>query len=295
MIAVTGARGFVGRAVCREFESHGERVLRIGRRESDVQWPATGAEFGAGSLARMSGLRAVVHLAGEPIGARWTARRRRSIRESRVGLTATLAQALASLVPRPSVLVSASAVGIYGDCGDAWLDESSRSGDGFLATVAHDWEAATAPAGEAGIRVVHLRMGVVLGRDGGMISRLRLPFQLAMGARLGRGTQWMSWISLADLVRIIVRVIDDESIAGPVNAVSPEPVTNAAFTRGLAHALGRPAPFAIPRFVLRAAFGGMADGMLLASQRAQPVRMLAAGFAFAHRSLDDALRIATGP
>ncbi len=289
MIAVTGASGFLGRAVCAALAARGERVLRIGRRDSDVAWPAPGTEFERASLDRLRGVRAVVHLAGESIGRRWTSTRRRAIRDSRVGLTASLARALATLDRPPEVMVSVSAVGYYGSRGDEWLTEASTSGSDFLASVTRDWEAAASPAREAGVRVVHPRLGVVLGAGGGMVAQLRLPFSLALGARLGSGAQWLSWISLDDAVRLLMAAIDDRALSGPVNAASPAPVTNAEFTAAFARALRRPAPFVAPAFALRLLFGEMADGVLLASQRVRPARLLAGGFAFAHPSIDAAL------
>jgi len=294
MIAVTGATGFVGRALCRTLESRGERVLRIGRRDGDIAWPVDGAEFGQSAIAAMRGVRGVVHLAGESIGKRWTSDRCRSIRESRVTLTGVLVRALAKLSLPPAVLVSASAVGYYGDRGDEMLDESSEPGRDFLARVTQEWESATAPAATAGVRVTVMRMGVVLGPGGGMIGRLRFPFRMGLGARLGDGSQWMSWISLGDAVRWIVRSLDDDEISGPVNVVSPEPVTNGMFTGALGRAVGRPTLLAVPASALRLAFGQMADGVLLASQRVRAARMLDFGFGFEHPSLDDMLRLAVG-
>ncbi|HVZ49397.1 MAG TPA: TIGR01777 family oxidoreductase [Gemmatimonadaceae bacterium] len=295
MIIVTGASGFVGRAVCEEFELRGLRVARIGRGAgADLRWPPPGADFDGDALRAMAGARAVVHLAGATIGERWTPARKRAIRESRVTLTAALARALAHAEPRPAAFVAASAVGIYGDRGDDWLDESSPPGGDFLATVAREWEEAAGPALAAGIRVAHLRLGVVLGRGGGMVARLRVPFRLGGGARLGSGRQWLSWISLEDTVRAIVRAVDDPAFAGAFNVVAPAPVTNAEFTQRFARALGRPALLAAPPFALRAAFGEMADGVLLASQRVRPARLLAAGFDFVHPSLDAALAAALG-
>lgn len=294
MIAITGAHGFIGDAVCRALELRGQRVVRIGRTNADVRWPKRGAEFEPGALTALARTRAVVHLAGESIGARWTPARRRAIRQSRVELTATLARALATMNPRPAVLVAASAVGFYGDRGDEWLDESSAPGHDFLASVVSEWEAAAQPASAAGIRVVHLRFGIVLGANGGMLRQIRLPFQLALGARLGPGTQWMSWIAIDDLVRVVFRVIDDATVAGPVNVVAPEPARNADFTRTLAHTLGQPALLVAPAFALRALFGAMANGLMLSSQRVRPARLLAMGFPFDHPSLDGALRAALG-
>lgn len=295
MIAVTGASGFVGRAVCTGLERRGMRVVRVGRDAgSDVRWPTAGAEFDDLAVRTLSGAGGVVHLAGRTIAERWTRARKQAIRESRVGPTGVLARALARATPAPRAFVTASAVGIYGDCGDEWLDESSSPGDGFLATVVRDWEAAAEPARAAGIRVVHLRMGAVLGPGGGMIARLRLPFRLGAGARMGNGEQWLSWISLADTVRAVIRALDDSTLAGAINTVSAGPVTNAEFTRGFADALGVPVLLAAPEFALRAAFGDMAGEVLLASQRVRPARLLAAGFDFTHASLGDALAAALG-
>lgn len=293
MIAVTGATGFIGRAICGEIESRNIPIVRIGRgAASDVQWPADGRDLGPDALRALSGVRAVVHLAGETIGVRWTAARKRAIRESRVTLTATLARALAQLDPRPATLVAASAVGIYGDRGDEWLDESSAPGTDFLATVVCEWEAAADAARAAGIRVVHMRAGVVLGRGGGMVTQLRLPFRLGAGTRLGNGRQWLSWVSLEDVVGVTMRAIDDATLAGPVNVVSPAPVQNAEFTARFAHAVGVPALLAAPAFALRAAFGEMASAVLLASQRVRPARLLAAGYTFRQPEIAGSLRAA---
>ncbi|MEA3247995.1 MAG: TIGR01777 family oxidoreductase, partial [Gemmatimonadota bacterium] len=212
-----------------------------------------------------------------------------AIRDSRVGLSGALARAIARARDRPPVFVSGSAVGIYGDRGDEWLDESSEPGRDFLGAVARDWEAATTPAADAGVRVVLLRTGVVLGRGGGMLGQLALPFRLGGGATLGSGRQWMSWISLGDAIRAIIRAIDDPALRGPVNVVSPEPVRNADFTAALARALHRPALLAVPAPVLRLAFGEMADGVLLASQRVRPGALERLKFSFDHPTIDSAL------
>jgi uncharacterized protein (TIGR01777 family) len=292
VIAVTGASGFVGRAVCAALEARKLRVVRIGRSErSTIRWPLPGQDFDERAQVALSGMRAVVNVAGENIGARWTRQRRRAIGESRAGLTAKLARLVATLNPRPAVMVSASAVGYYGDGGDTWLDESSRAGDDFLAGVAREWEEATTPAADAGVRVVRMRLGVVIG-PGGMVERVQLPFRLGLGGRLGTGRQWMSWVALGDLVAFVQRAIDDESIAGAINVVSPEPVRNADFTTMLARLLGRPAMLSMPTFALRAIFGDMAAGTMLASQRARPARLEAAGFSFTHPTLEPALRTA---
>ena len=292
MIVVTGARGFVGRATCDALRATGSRLITIGRdTNSDIQWPESG-DFSPEVIARLSGVRAVIHLAGESIGVRWTPAIKRVIMTSRAVNTATLARALTSISPRPSTLLSASAVGYYGSRGDEWLDESSASGDDFLSGVTRAWENATTPASDAGIRVVHMRTGVVLGCGGGMLDQVTTPFRLGLGGTLGSGLQWMSWISLADLVRFIVAAIDDATIAGAVNLTSPAPVRNTDFTAALGAVLRRPAVIPVPEFALRALFGEMADGVLLASQRVRPARLIASGFAFDHLSVEAALRAA---
>jgi len=296
MIAVTGAGGFIGRSICEALRARNHRVITIGRGPAaDISWPVGDAEFGELALARLAGARAVVHLAGEGIGVRWTEARKREIFDSRAGLTARLTRAIARLDPRPAVLLSASAVGYYGDRGDEWLEESSAPGTDFLAGVTRAWEAATTPAREAGVRVVQMRIGIVFGPGGGMLARVRLPFSIGLGGRIGSGRQWMSWIAVGDLIRFVVRAIDDAAIDGPVNVVSPSPVSNVEFTAALGTALRRPAVIPVPAFALRALFGEMADGVLLASQRVRPARLLAAGFAFDQPTLDGALRAAFTP
>lgn len=295
MIIVTGARGFVGRAVCDAVRATGEQVLTIGRgAESDVQWPA-GEDFSGDAVSRMAGAHAVVHLAGEPIGVRWTAERKRAIMESRVRGTSQLARALVRVQPRPTVMLSASAVGFYGSRGDDALDESSSPGSDFLSGVVRAWEDATTLVRDAGIRVVNMRFGLVFGRGGGMLAEVVPPFRLGLGGVLGTGQQWMSWIALDDLVRFAVAALEDSSIRGPVNVVSPNPVRNAEFTAALGAVLHRPAVIPVPAFALRALFGEMADGALLASQRVRPARLLASGFAFSHPTVDGALRAALTP
>lgn len=290
MIIVTGASGFIGSAVCRALESRGDRVLRIGRgADADLQWPAIGSGFAADAVALIGTARAVVHLAGATISERWTATHKRALRESRVNLTDALARAVGA-APRPPALISGSAVGIYGDRGDEWLTEASAPGTDFLGTLARDWEAATLPASQAGARVVLMRTGVVFGRGGGMLGKLKLPFSLGLGARLGSGRQWLSWIALEDAVQFVLRAIDDAAMSGAYNLCAPGPVTNAEFTDAFARVLHRRALVATPAFVLRAAFGEMADGVLLASQRVRPARLIETGFPFRFPDAAGALR-----
>ncbi len=290
MIIVTGARGFIGSAVCRALEARGDRVVRLGRgADADLQWPAIGAAFGADAAASIATARAVVHLAGATISERWTASHKRALRESRVNLTDALARAIGA-APTPPALISGSAVGIYGDRGDEWLTEASTPGSDFLGTLARDWEAATLPASEAGARVVLMRTGVVFGSGGGMLGKLKLPFSLGLGARLGSGRQWLSWIALEDAVQFVLRAIDDPAMSGAYNLCAPAPVTNAEFTDAFARALHRRALVATPAFVIRAAFGEMADGVLLASQRVRPARLIEMGFPFRFPDAAAALR-----
>ena len=290
-IAISGASGLVGTAVAKALAARGDRVLRLVRKppgRDDIRWDPAGGTIDA---PRLEGVAGVVHLAGESIAdGRWTAERKRRIRDSRVAGTRLLAEALSRLTRKPAVLVSASAVGIYGDRGDEPLDESSATGQGFLADVGREWEAATEPAAGAGIRVVLLRLGIVLAPHGGALAKMLPPFRLGLGGRLGRGTQWMSWITLDDAVRVVLAALDRPDLAGPVNAVAPAPVTNAEFTRLLAASVHRPAIFPVPAAALELLFGEMARAALLASQRVLPRRLAAAGFVFEDPALGPALR-----
>lgn len=241
--------------------------------------------------AAIEGADALVHLAGESVAAgRWTAARKARIRASRVDSTRLLAETAAGLGRRPRVLVCASATGFYGDRGDERLTEQSAPGRGFLAEVCREWEAAAEAARQAGIRTVHLRIGMVLSRAGGALAALLVPFRLGLGGVIGSGRQWMSWIALDDMVGVITHVLADERLAGPVNAVTPAPVTNAEFTRTLGRVLGRPTLVPLPALAARLLLGEMADEVLLASARVEPARLLASGFGFAHPTLEGALR-----
>lgn len=289
-VAVTGASGLIGSALVERLRADGHTVLRLVRRAAsapdEVRWdPATGTD-----TAALDGVDAVVHLAGENVAERWTDEKKRAIRESRVDSTRKLADALARMAHPPRVLVCASAVGIYGSRGDEVLDEKSSAGDDFLAGVVREWEAATLPAARANIRVVNLRIAVVLSRKGGALAKMLLPFQMGAGGRVGSGRQWMSWISLDDAVEVAVRALHDRGLHGPVNVVAGA-VTNAEFTRALAHAVHRPAVVPVPVFALKLLYGAeMVDGTLLASQRAEPRILREAGHRFHHPDLDSALR-----
>jgi uncharacterized protein (TIGR01777 family) len=252
-----------------------------------VAWDPAGGQIDA---AKLEGIDAVVHLAGESIASgRWNAERKQQIRQSRLKGTSLLAGALARLSARPPVLVSGSAMGIYGDRGDEILVESSSSGTGFLAEVGQAWEAAADSARDAGIRVVHPRFGMVLHPSGGALERMLPPFRLGLGGHLGNGRQWMSWVSRDDAVAIIRTAIDRDALSGPVNATSPNPVRNSDFTRMLGAALHRPAIATVPAFALELMFGELAREALLASQRMVPARLQEIGFEFTDPDLEPLL------
>ena len=292
-VLVTGSSGLVGSALVSQLKGDGHTVTRLvrsrrGAGEAQVIWDPEAGTIDAPSL---EGLDAVVHLAGESIAAgRWTATRKARILESRVKGTRLLAEALAGLRERPKVLVSASAVGYYGDRGEEALREESASGSGFLAEVCRQWEAAAAPAAQAGIRVVHPRFGVILSRAGGALPRLLLLFRFGLGGRLGSGQQFMSWIALDDAVGAICHALTCDDLQGPANTASPTPVRNHEFTKTLGRVLRRPTVFPLPAFAARLALGQMADEMLLASQRVEPAKLLGSGYEFAFPDLDGALR-----
>jgi uncharacterized protein (TIGR01777 family) len=294
-ILLTGASGMLGTAIGSALSRRGVRLLRLVRREpkgpEELGWdPATGR---LDEPERLEGLDAAVHLSGASVASRrWTAGYKREMTGSRVASTRFLSETLAALRQPPPVLVKASAVGFYGDRGDEILDEDSAAGKGYFPALCTAWEAAARPAADAGIRVVHLRFGVVLGPKGGAMDRLRLLFGLGLGGRLGSGRQWMSWISEADAVAAALFAVDTSTLSGPVNLAAPQPVTNADFTRELARAVHRPAVLPAPAFALRLAFGEMADEALLASTRALPKRLTQAGFAFAHPTLREAFAAA---
>lgn len=297
-IAITGSSGLVGTAVTAALRSEGHDVVRLVRGETraadTARWdPATGEL----DLDALGAIDAVVHLAGENVaGGRWTEARRRRIHESRGPATTRLCETLAAMPTPPAVMVSASATGIYGDRGDEELREDSAPGpaEDFLTDVALQWERGTAPLEAAGARVVHLRIGIVLDRNGGALAKMLPPFRLGLGGRLGDGAHWMSWISLQDLVRVVQHALTDDHMRGPLLAVAPTPVTNAEFTRTLGKALRRPTMLPVPKFALRLMFGGFAD-VLLGSQRAKPQRLLESGFEFDHPALESALRAALAP
>ncbi|HEX7242851.1 MAG TPA: TIGR01777 family oxidoreductase [Longimicrobiaceae bacterium] len=295
-VAVTGASGLIGSALVRALRAEGRRVVRLVRSRpqpgsGDVAWDPERGEIDAAGL---EGVDAVVHLAGENVAQPWTAEAKRRIRESRERGTRLLARALAGLSDRPGVLVSASAIGFYGDRGDETLDESSGPGGGFLAEVCEGWEAAADPARDAGVRVVHPRIGVVLTPQGGALAKLLVPFRLGVGGKVGSGRQWMSWVALEDVVEALRFALREDALSGPANLTAPSPVTNEEFTRVLGRVLHRPTLFAVPGAALKLVMGQMAEEALLAGQRVLPRALLDAGFEFRHPELEGALRAALG-
>ena len=289
-ILISGASGLVGRALVPALEAGGHRVIKLTRDKGGGAVSTWNPDAGEIDLNRVGPLDAVVHLAGETIAQRWTPSVKRRIRDSRVNGTRLLAGALAALPAPPKILVCASAAGIYGDRGDEVLDERSSLGTGFLAGVCRDWEAAARVAAGQGMRVVHLRLGIVLTPDGGALAKMLPAFRCGLGGRLGDGRACWSWIALGDVVSAIQFVLGDQAMLGPVNAVSPLPVTNSEFARTLGRVLGRPVIFPVPRFALNLLFGEMAREAMLASCRAQPARLLESGFVFRHPKLEPALR-----
>ena len=292
-VLISGSSGLVGSALVRKLESSGNEVGRLVRNASTARAPDIRWQPGERlDPEPISGFDAVVHLAGRNLAGRWNDEMKREIRDSRLLGTATISRAVAAAfraTGRPSVLVSVSAIGYYGNRGSELLTESSAGGTGFLAALCREWEAAASPAAEAGVRLVLPRLGVVLSRTGGAMGRILPIFRLGLGGRLGSGHQYWSWITLEDVVAAIEFAISSPALAGPVNLVAPNPVTNAEFTTALARVLRRPAFFPAPAFALRLALGEMADEALLASQRVQPEKLLQAGFQFAHPQLDEVL------
>jgi uncharacterized protein (TIGR01777 family) len=292
-ILISGATGMVGSELFMDLHKEGHQVLRLVRTAAnisgaDILWdPQTGIT----EKDRFEGFDAVIHLAGESIAAgRWTAKKKARIQESRVTPTKHLSSLLASLQTPPKVFVVASAIGFYGNRGDAALDETSSPGTGFLPDVCKAWEEATQPAAQKGIRVVNLRFGIILSPTGGALAKMLCPFKMGVGGILGDGKQVMSWISLDDAVVAVKKSLSDAILKGPVNVVSPEPVTNTVFTKTMGEVLVRPTLLPMPAFAARLAFGEMADALLLSSARVLPKKLEAVGFQFKYKSLDAALR-----
>jgi uncharacterized protein (TIGR01777 family) len=292
-ILLSGSSGLVGSALIPSLRGAGVRIARLARPataqgpsdEERIPWVPSEPI----SPDAVSGFDAVIHLAGENIVGRWTENKKAVLRNSRVPPTTHLARALAQAKSKPGVFLSASAVGYYGNRGDELLNEQSGPGTGFTADLARDWEAASLPAADAGIRTVQMRIGIVLSSKGGALGKMLPAFKLGVGGRLGDGRQWMSWIDLHDIIGAIQHLLRSDLIRGPVNLVAPKPVTNAEFSRTLGRVLSRPAVFPVPPFAARLAFGEMADELLLASQRVEPTRLISSGYPFRHPTLNASL------
>jgi hypothetical protein len=285
IITLTGGTGFIGRALARRLEARGDTVRLLSRTRGPFIWDPLAGPPPASALEDAG---AVVHLSGETVSQRWTSASKQRILLSRTVGTRNLVEALRRLDRPPAVLIASSAVGYYGDRGDEVLDETSARGTGFLAEVCQQWEGASNAASALGLRVVTKRTGVVLHPGGGALAKMLLPFKLGLGGRFGSGRQWIPWIHLDDMIESILYSIDNISITGPVNAVSPNPVPNQEFVRLLARALGRPAFMAVPAFALKLAMGEMAE-IVLASQRVLPRVLMQSGYQFRYPNLETAL------
>lgn len=292
-ILLTGSTGLVGSALIPSLKAQGHQVIRLVRstpqdRNGEVYWDPLKGTLSAGDL---EGIDAVVHLAGESIAeGRWSEEKKKRIRESRVKGTTLLSETLAKLKEKPQVLVSASAIGFYGSRGEEKLTEQSASGEDFLAEVCRAWELSTQAAAQGGTRVVNLRFGVILSREGGALSKMLTPFRLGAGGKLGDGEQFMSWIAIDDVVGAILHALERDDLRGPVNVVAPNPVTNQEFTRTLGGVLSRPTILSMPAFAVRLMFGEMGDATVLASQRVEPLRLKETGFVFKYPELEGALK-----
>lgn len=288
-ILVSGVSGPIGAALLPSLKNSGCSVVRLAR----------GGAAGNGQIAwdpaqplapeAVSGFDSVIHLAGESIFGRWTDAKKARIRESRIAGTAHLAGALAQAEEKPATLICASAVGYYGSRGDELLNEQSESGTGFGAELCRDWEAAAEPAAEAGIRTVHIRIGVVMSATGGALPKMLPPFRMGLGGNVGDGKHWMSWIDVRDVVGAIHHILRNDMLVGPVNMVAPKPVTNAEFTQTLASVLSRPAIFPMPAFVVKLLFGQMGEEILLGSQKVEPGKLISSGYPFRYRELRQSL------
>ena len=293
-ILVSGVSGPIGAALLPSLISSGAAITRLMRADSGLSL-ATATEIIRWDPTKpiaaeaVSGFDAVIHLAGESIVGRWTAAKKTKIRDSRIVGTRNLAQALGQAKNKPQVFVCSSAIGYYGDRGDEVLTEQSTPGTGFLADVCRDWEAATQPAADAGIRTVQIRTGMVLSAEGGALGKMLTPFKLGLGGRIGSGRQWMSWIGTEDMVGGIHHILRSDALQGPVNLVAPKPVTNAEFTKTLASVLSRPAIFPVPAFAVKLAFGEMAETVLLGSQRVEPAQLVASRYEFRFSDLRSSL------
>ena len=291
-VLISGSHGLVGQALIESLTNDGHEIHRLVRRgravgSPEIEWHPNQGLIDAEHL---EGLDAVVHLAGESIASgRWSAQKKEKIRDSRVKGTRLLSRSLEQLSRPPSSFICASAIGYYGNRGDQVLTEESPPGSDFLSQVCVEWEEATQPAVEKGIRTVNARFGIILDKEGGALAKMLPPFHMGVGGRIGDGKQWMSWIALDDVIGGLRLAITNQTLHGPVNFVAPNPVTNAEFTKALGKALSRPTLFPIPAFGVRMAFGEMADALLLASQRVEPVRLKDRGYSFQHSEIGPTL------
>lgn len=292
-VLISGSHGLVGKALISSLVEDGHEVVRLVRGghtlgQLEIEWHPNQGRIDA---ERLEGFDAVFHLAGESIASgRWTDEKKRSIRESRTKGTTLLSETIAQLSQPPAVFISASAIGYYGNRGDEELTEESAPGNDFLASVCVEWEAATRPAAEKGIRTILARFGIILDLNGGALAKMLTPFRMGIGGRVGDGRQWMSWIALGDVVNALKFLLLDSAVHGPVNIVAPNPVTNAEFTKTLGRVLSRPTFFPVPAFGARLAFGEMADALLLSSQRVDPAVLEERGFAPYWPRLEPALQ-----
>ena len=291
-IIVSGSHGLVGKALIKALETDGHEIYRLVRHapnsEHEIEWSPDRYSI---AISRIEGFDAVFHLAGESIASgRWNDEKKRKMRESRTKGTKLLADALANLSAPPKTLISASAIGYYGDRGDELLTETSPPGKGFLADVCVEWEQATQHARSKGVRVVNTRFGIILDKEGGALAKMLTPFRMGIGGRIGDGKQWMSWIALDDVIGALQFTLKNESMNSPANFVAPNPVTNTEFTKTLGSVLSRPTIFPIPEFGVRLAFGEMGDALLLSSQRVEPKSLTQTGYKFNYTHLEAALR-----
>jgi uncharacterized protein (TIGR01777 family) len=286
-VLISGVNGLIGNSLRQSLQKDSYEVLSLGRNNSDLTWKELDQDI---SGSRLNGIPIIIHLAGEKIAAhRWSPALKEKIRSSRIELTKLLCEKSAQNVPCTSLLISASAIGFYGNRGEERLTEESRPGEGFLSRICQEWEAATKPALDSGIRVVQLRLGMVLSKEGGAFPKMVAPFRWGIGGRLGGGRQYVSWIMLEDVVRGIEFIINHASISGPVNLVSPLPLRNGEMSHLLAKRLHRPSLLPIPSFMLRLFLGELAEELLLSSARVHPAKLLQAGFEFKFPRLEEAL------
>ena len=289
-ILLTGSTGLIGRALCDHLRTQGHNIFPLYRNPDTEKQHYWFPDEGRIHLDEHIKLDAVIHLAGENIAdSRWNQKKKERILDSRINGTRLLTEALARLKHKPGLLISASAIGFYGDTCDNIVDENSQRGTGFLGDIATQWEASAQPAKDADIRTIHIRTGIVLSADGGALKKMLPPFKMGLGGIVGNGRQYMSWISIRDVVQIISTMLSDEDMSGPYNLVAPKPVTNAEFTKSLGHALHRPTIFPMPAPVARTLFGEMADHLLLSSSRVVPARLNDIGYKFIDGDLDLAL------